>query len=98
MASKFQEKVIKSYEKKGFVVINLSKTNKNGIADLLVAKAGYKTSLIECKEKGDTVKDLQFVQNKLICKKADWNFYLFKDGAEPYKVDLDESVIHTDLF
>ena len=40
MASKWQTKEIKKYERKGYFVINLIKTNKNGIPDLLALKKG----------------------------------------------------------
>lgn len=59
MASKHQTKTIKEYEAKGYFVINLIKTNKNGIPDLLCLKAGEKPLFIECKELKDTVKPLQ---------------------------------------
>jgi len=58
MASKFQTKTIKQYEAKGYLVVNLIKTNKNGITDLMCLKNG-KTIFIECKEKTDTLKPLQ---------------------------------------
>lgn len=56
--SKFQTKVIKEYEKNGYYVINLIKTNKNGIPDLLAIKDG-KATFIECKEQSDRLKELQ---------------------------------------
>ena len=59
MASKHQTKVINEYKKKGYYVINLIKTNKNGIPDLLCLKDGEKPLFIECKEKTDTLKPLQ---------------------------------------
>ena len=43
MASNFQTKIIKEYESNGWFVINLIKTNKNGIPDLLCIKEGEKT-------------------------------------------------------
>ena len=58
MASKFQTKIIKEYEKMGYMVINLIRTNKGGIPDLLCLKDG-KAVFIECKEGNDTVKLLQ---------------------------------------
>ena len=64
MASKRQTKVIKQYEKKGYYVINLIKTNKNGIADLLCLKAGQTPIFIEVKEDSDTVKPLQYYRRK----------------------------------
>ena len=59
MASKYQTKIIKRFENDGYLVINLIKTNKNGIPDLLVLKEGEKPLFIECKEKTDTLKPLQ---------------------------------------
>lgn len=59
MASKFQTKVIKDYEKQGYYIIKLTVTNKNGIADLLCLKANETPLFVECKEKTDTVKPLQ---------------------------------------
>lgn len=45
-------------EGEGWFVINLIKTSKNGIPDLLCLKDG-KAVFIECKEKNDTLKPLQ---------------------------------------
>jgi len=59
MASKYQTKVIKRFENDGYLVINLIKTNKNGIPDLLCIKEGEKPLFIECKEATDTLKPLQ---------------------------------------
>ena len=64
MASKRQTKVIKQYENKGYYVINLIKTNKNGIADLLCLKAGETPLFIEVKEDSDSVKPLQYYRRK----------------------------------
>lgn len=57
--SKLQTKTIKEYESKGYYVVNLIRTNKNGIPDLLCLKEGEKPLFIEIKEKGDTLKPLQ---------------------------------------
>lgn len=59
MSSKHQTKTIKAMEKAGYYVINLIKTNKNGIPDLLCLKDGEKPQFIECKEANDTLKPLQ---------------------------------------
>ena len=64
MASKFQTKIIKEYEKKGYYVIDLIVTNKVGIADLLCLKPNEKPLFIECKEANDTVKPLQLFRQK----------------------------------
>jgi Holliday junction resolvase len=58
MASKHQTRVIKQYEAEGWLVVNLIKTSKNGIPDLLCLRNGV-AKFIECKEKNDTVKPLQ---------------------------------------
>ena len=59
MASKHQTKIINEYKKQGYYVINLIKTNKNGIPDLLALKKGEPPIFVECKEKTDTLKPLQ---------------------------------------
>lgn len=59
MASKYQNKLIKEYEKQGYYVIKLGITNKPGIADLLCLKANEIPLFIESKEANDTVKPLQ---------------------------------------
>ena len=64
MSSKLQAKTIKEYEKKGYYVINLIKTNKNGIADLLCLKSNEKPLFIEIKEANDTIKPLQLYRQK----------------------------------
>ena len=58
MASKHQSRVIKKMESDGWLVVNLIKTSKNGIPDLLCLRNGV-AKFIECKEKNDTVKPLQ---------------------------------------
>ena len=68
MASKVQQQTIKEYESLGYYVINLIKTNKNGIADLLCLKDGCKPLFVECKEKNDTVKPLQDYRRKELIK------------------------------
>lgn len=59
MASNHQSKLIKEYEAKGYFVINLIRTNKNGIPDLLCLKENEKPLFIESKEYNDTLKPLQ---------------------------------------
>lgn len=79
MASKFQTKTIKDYEKQGYFVINLIRTNKNGIGDLLCLKAGEPPLFIECKEKTDTVKPLQLYRGQEV-KKYGCEFKLLQDA------------------
>jgi len=58
MASKQQTKLINLWEKKGYEVVNLIRTNRSGIPDLLALKDG-EAIFIESKESKDTVKALQ---------------------------------------
>ena len=58
MASAFQTKIKNTFEKNGWYVINLIKTNKNGITDLICIKNGV-SIFIESKEIKDTLKPLQ---------------------------------------
>ena len=80
MASKFQTKIINEYEKMGYMVINLIRTNKGGITDLLCLKDG-KAVFIECKEGNDTVKLLQKHRIKQLRKQGFEAFAIHdKDG------------------
>ena len=56
--SDFQGKIIKEYEKKGYLVLNVIRLSDNGYPDLIVLKNGV-AEFIECKEKNDTLKALQ---------------------------------------
>jgi len=75
MASKFQSKVIKEYKSKGYLVLNIIKLSANGYPDLLCIKENEIDLWIECKEKNDTLKELQkqridelnFLGKKAIC-------------------------------
>lgn len=76
--SRFQSKVIKQFEKKGYYVVNLIKTNKNGMPDLMMIKDG-KVSFCECKEANDTLKELQkFRIDEL--KKVSEDAFCLQDG------------------
>ena len=79
MASKLQTLTIKNLEKNGYFVINLTRTNKNGIADLLALKENEKPIFIECKEKGETLKPLQKFRGKEI-EKYGCEWVLVKDN------------------
>jgi Holliday junction resolvase len=59
MASKFQSKIIKEYESKGWTVLNIIKISDSGYPDLLCMKKGEMDLWIECKENKDTLKELQ---------------------------------------
>jgi len=55
----FQTKLIKYYEDKGYYVLKLIKTNKNGIPDLLCLKPGEAPIFVEVKAKGGKTSPLQ---------------------------------------
>ena len=59
MASKHQTKTIKKYEAEGYLVINLIKTNKNGIPDVLALHPDYGIEFYEIKTKKGKVSKLQ---------------------------------------
>ena len=96
MASSYQTKIIDQYKKEGYGVMKLAKTNKNGVADLLVSKPNERPILIETKEANDTLKPLQIAQNLLLCESMGFEFIVMKDGIG--KMDVDSSVYKTDLF
>ena len=54
-----QSKIIKRYEKEGYFVIKLIKTNKNGIPDLLCLKSNETPLFIEVKKVGGVLSELQ---------------------------------------
>lgn len=94
--SVFQTKIIKEYESNGYGVIKLSKTNKNGIADLLVSKPSERPKLIEVKEKKDTLKPLQVAQNKILAEKMGFEFIVLQDGKGV--IDCENIDYSTELF
>lgn len=57
--SKYQNKIIKDFESRGWFVLKLIKTNKNGIPDLVCLKDGHKPTFIEVKAKKGVVSKLQ---------------------------------------
>jgi hypothetical protein len=57
--SRFQSKIIKEYKSKGWTVLNIIKLSDSGYPDLLCMKIGEVDLWIECKEKNDTLKELQ---------------------------------------
>jgi len=58
MASNFQNKIIKEYQSKGYLVLKIIRLSESGYPDLLCIKDGVST-FIECKESNDTLKELQ---------------------------------------
>lgn len=58
LESKVQSRLIKHYERQGYMVVKLILTNKPGIPDLMLLKDGT-ASFIECKREGGNPRDLQ---------------------------------------
>lgn len=56
--SKYQNKIKKQYEDKGYFVTSVIRLGDTGFPDLICLKDG-KAVWIECKEKNDTLKPLQ---------------------------------------
>lgn len=57
--SELQAKIIKHYEAKGYLVIKIIQTNKNGIPDLLLIKDGVHPFFIEVKTEKGVLSELQ---------------------------------------
>lgn len=58
LESQIQAKLIRRYERDGFLVVKLILTNKPGIPDLLLLKDGV-ASFVECKRSGEKPRALQ---------------------------------------
>lgn len=56
--SKFQEKIINELKKDGWIVVKTIRLSENGYPDIFAFKNG-KVKFIECKQGGDTIKELQ---------------------------------------
>lgn len=54
----YQQEIIKSYEKDGYLVLKTIRLNKSGFPDIMALKEG-RTIFIEVKEEKDTLKPLQ---------------------------------------
>ena len=59
------DKIRKHWENKGWLVVNLIKTNKNGIPDYMMLKNG-KTIFVESKEDWDSLSKIQEYRIKQI--------------------------------
>ncbi len=78
LESKIQSRLIKRLEKKGWYVIKLIQTNKNGIPDLLCIKDGWKIIFIEVKSKKGKVSELQKYRHKEL-KEKKIHTYIYYD-------------------
>ena len=77
--SKFQSKIIKEYEDKGYLVLKTIRLNVNGYPDLLAMKSNEPTIFIEVKEKKDDLKPLQGLRIDELNKKG-FNAFCLQDG------------------
>lgn len=83
MASKFQTKIKKELEAKGYKIVKLIRLSENGYPDLMALKDG-ETIFVECKEKNDTLKPLQkFRIDELI-----------NNGFEAYAIQETKGIIY----
>lgn len=67
MASKQQTKLIKHWQEKGYVVINLVKVTPSGLPDLIALKPD-EVVFIESKEKWDKLSPLQKARIKILTR------------------------------
>ena len=77
--SKFQSKIIKEYEDKGYLVLKTIRLNVNGYPDLLCLKSNEPTIFIEVKEKKDDLKPLQGLRIDELNQKG-FNAFCLQDG------------------
>tara|TARA_R110002020_G_scaffold333536_1_gene548977 strand:- start:315 stop:572 length:258 start_codon:yes stop_codon:yes gene_type:complete len=66
----YQNKLIKKYEAQGYFVLNLIKTNCNGISDLLVLKADEIPMFIEVKTPSGVISEIQKYRMKKLKEKG----------------------------
>lgn len=84
LESVYQKKVIARWEKAGFYVIKLAKTNKNGIPDLLCMKPG-EIIFVEVKSANGKLSEIQKYRIKELEIKG------FKVIVDRYEVDHNPS-------
>lgn len=69
MESKIQSKIKAKFERSGWMVVKLIKTNCNGIPDLMCLKNG-KTIFVEVKQPGKAPTELQLYRHKELMAKG----------------------------
>jgi Holliday junction resolvase len=88
MEQQIQKKIITKLEAKGFFVVKLIKTNKNGIPDLLAVKKN-RTIFVEVKQEKGKLSEIQKHRiNEIRAKKIEcytWvEFGVNFDKSDPY--------------
>lgn len=84
LESVYQKKVIAKYEKAGYYVIKLAKTNKNGIPDLICIKPS-EVLFVEVKNERGKLSELQKYRIKEL------ELYGFKTIVDRYEMDSNPS-------
>lgn len=84
LESVYQKKVIAKYEKAGYYVIKLAKTNKNGIPDLICIKPS-EVLFVEVKNERGKLSELQKYRIKEL------ELYGFKTIVDRYEMDNNPS-------
>lgn len=80
LESKIQSALIKDLESRGYYVIKLSVTNKNGIPDIIALPPGCNAEFYEVKQKGKQPKPIQkFRMNEI--KKGGFGKTFVHDGT-----------------
>jgi hypothetical protein len=88
-----QTKRIKHFEKLGYYVIKLIKTNKNGIMDLIAVKPGPNVIFSEIKDVGKKRDPLQAFRTRELCKlgfRVELHDSTTIDYSTYYKDELEE--------
>lgn len=78
MASSYQSKIKKQFEKDGYKVLKLIRLSENGYPDLQCLRDG-ETIFIECKEANDTLQPLQKARIDEL-RKMNFKAYCMQDG------------------
>ncbi len=92
----YQTKIAKDLTSKGWFVLNLIKTNKDGIPDLQATKAGETTMYIECKTPNGVISSKQeYRLNQL--SRLGFSVFVSRGYRIIEWVRTDKE-IHTDLF
>lgn len=78
--SHFQAKIISFYEKNGYFVIKLSKTNRNGIPDLVCLKPNETALFIEVKARRGVLSALQLYRHSQLTSLG-FTVLVLREGA-----------------